>query len=425
MTRILLPAYVLLALWAKSAFAASCTFSDAVSAEAGKKSCSTITLSNVEVPAGQTLNLTGLNEGTKVIFAGNTTFGYEEWVGPLIAVSGKGIAISGAEGSLIDGGGARWWDTKGSNGGKIKPKLFAAHGLTNSSIRSLNVKDTPVQAFSIDNCNNLTLDNVVINDSAGDAGGLAHNTDAFDVGNSKGVYITNANVHNQDDCLAINSGTDILFAGGFCSGGHGLSIGSVGGRSDNTVDGVRIENSAVVNSLNAVRIKTVSGATGLVNNVTYSDITFSGISTYGIDVQQDYLNGGPTGNATNGVKVTDINFDGVRGSVESDATPIYLLCGQGSCSNWTWNVSVTGGQASTKCTNVPAPASCGSNGSTSLASSGANSHEKGVQPSEHQALEESQNKGKDEHKKKEHRIHEQEEEQKHRKKHGAKYSRDQ
>lgn len=51
------------------------------------------------------------------------------------------------------------------------------------------------------------LSGITIDDSAGDAGNLGHNTDAFDVGDSVGVRIEDANVKNQDDCLAINSGT--------------------------------------------------------------------------------------------------------------------------------------------------------------------------------------------------------------------------
>lgn len=100
---------------------------------------------------------------------------------------------------------------------------------------------------------------------------------------------------NQDDCLAINSGTSITFTGGTCSGGHGLSIGSVGGRDDNTVETVTIESSSVVDSANGIRIKTVSGATGSVSGVTFKSITMSGITDYGIVIEQDYENGSPTG----------------------------------------------------------------------------------------------------------------------------------
>lgn len=44
----------------------------------------------------------------------------------------------------------------------------------------------------------------------------------------------------------------LIFRPGYCSGGHGLSIGSVGGRSDNTVDTVNIQSSQIVNSQNGI-----------------------------------------------------------------------------------------------------------------------------------------------------------------------------
>lgn len=45
---------------------AFCTFTDAATAIKNKASCSTITLSNIAVPAGTTLDLTGLKTGTHV-----------------------------------------------------------------------------------------------------------------------------------------------------------------------------------------------------------------------------------------------------------------------------------------------------------------------------------------------------------------------
>jgi polygalacturonase len=47
---------------------------------------------------------------------------------------------------------------------------------------------------------------MTIDDSAGDSEG-GHNTDGFDIGSSSNVVINGANVYNQDDCVAINSGT--------------------------------------------------------------------------------------------------------------------------------------------------------------------------------------------------------------------------
>lgn len=337
----------------------SCVFTDAAAAIKGKESCTAITLQDITVPPGKTLDMTGLQDGTHVTFAGNTSFRYHVWAGPLIAFTGRNLIIDGAPGHIIDGNGPAWWDGLGQKGNLTKPKFFAAHNVVNSIIKGLNVKNTPIHGFSIKNVTNLGLYDITINNSDGNHPGGGHNTDGFDIESSNGVFISGANVINQDDYLAINSGNNITFTNSSCSGGHGLSIGSVGGRKDNTVSNVLISNSQVVDSTNGVRIKTVFNATGSVSGITYSNITLSNISNYGIVIEQDYLNGGPTGNATAGVPITDITIENITGTVESSAIPVYILCADGACSNWSWTgVQITGGTPTDKCRGVPKPASC-------------------------------------------------------------------
>ncbi|KAI0533715.1 putative extracellular polygalacturonase [Xylaria digitata] len=343
---------------------ASCTFSGssgAASASKSQASCATIVLSNVAVPSGTTLDLSKLEDGTHVIFQGTTTWGYSEWTGPLLQIKGNDITIEGASGSVLDGDGARWWDGEGGNGGVKKPKFFSAHSLTgSSSIKNLNIKNTPVQAVSINGCEGLTVTNMVIDNSAGDSGG-GHNTDGFDIGSSSGVTITGAKVYNQDDCVAVNSGTDITFSGGLCSGGHGLSIGSVGGRSDNTVENVTFKDSTVTKSTNGIRIKAVAGTTGTIKGVTYSGITLSSISKYGVLIEQNYDGGDLHGDPTSGVPITDLTISSITGSggVQSSGYNVAIVCGSGACSNWTWSgVSVSGGKGYGSCKNVPSVASC-------------------------------------------------------------------
>ena len=48
--------------------ASSCTFTSASAAISGKKSCTSITLSGITVPAGTTLDMTDLTDGTTVSF---------------------------------------------------------------------------------------------------------------------------------------------------------------------------------------------------------------------------------------------------------------------------------------------------------------------------------------------------------------------
>jgi polygalacturonase len=73
------------------------------------------------------------------------------------------------------------------------------------------------------------------------------------------VTITGNTCENQDDCLAINSGSNIVFSDNKCSGGHGISIGSIA--TGKTVSDVKITGNTVSDSANGLRIKTIYGAT--------------------------------------------------------------------------------------------------------------------------------------------------------------------
>lgn len=90
--------------------------------------------------------------------------------------------------------------------------------------------------------------------------------------------------------------------------------------------------------------------TGTIENIIYQNIVLSGITDYGIDVQQDYLNGGATGDPTNGVTISGVTFSNVTGTVTSDGENYYVLCGSDSCSDFTFtNVAITGGGTTSTC----------------------------------------------------------------------------
>ncbi|KAF2705293.1 glycoside hydrolase family 28 protein [Pleomassaria siparia CBS 279.74] len=315
-------------------------------------------LSGITVPAGVTFDLSDLADNTHVIFEGKTTWAFKAWAGPLLQISGKGITVTGASGAYLDGNGAAWWDGKGDSGVK-KPKFFYAHDLTDSTITNLHIQNTPVQAVSINGADGLTITDMIIDNSAGDAGSLGHNTDGFDIGSSNNVVITGAKVYNQDDCVAINSGTasKITFSGGTCSGGHGLSIGSVGGRSDNIVDTVTFSNNVVKNSVNGIRVKAFAGTTGAIKGVTYSGITLQSISKYGILIEQNYDGGDLHGTATSGLPISNLVIKSIvgTGAVSSSGYDVVVTCGStASCPGWTWsNVAVTGGKKYASCSYVP------------------------------------------------------------------------
>ncbi|KFY03600.1 hypothetical protein O988_01372 [Pseudogymnoascus sp. VKM F-3808] len=336
--------------------ATPCTVTEYASISSAVASCTDIVLSNIAAPASSSIDLSKLKDGAKVTFDGKTTFGKtsDNSFNPIV-ISGNGVTVTGAEGHVIDGNGQAYWDGLGSNGGVDKPDHFVVvKNTVDSVISNLNIQNWPVHCFTISGGSGLTISGINLDNTAGNepnsaSNGLpaAHNSDGFDISSTSGLTLQDSTVNNQDDCVAVTSGTDILVTGMTCIGGHGLSIGSIGGKSDNDLDGVTFSKSTISDSENGCRIKTNSGTTGSVKNVVYSDITLSGISSYGIDVQQDYLNGGPTGEPTNGVDISGVTFTNVKGTVDSSAYNYYILCGDGSCSDFTFSgTDITGGKSS-------------------------------------------------------------------------------
>ncbi|CAG7931584.1 unnamed protein product [Penicillium olsonii] len=337
----------------------TCVVTAYASISSAVESCTNIVLSNISAPPSSTIDLQSLQTGATVTFAGTTTFGdtFDEDFDPIV-ISGHDITITGASGHVINGNGEAYWDGEGSNGGQDKPDHFIVlKKLYNSQVTNLNIKNWPVHCFYISGVQHLTVSGLTLDNSDGDepnsASGddaAAHNSDGFDISGSDYVTLENIVVYNQDDCVAVTSGTQIVIDNIYCSGGHGLSIGSIGGKSNNTVDTVTFKNSQIVDSQNGCRIKSNSDTTGSVSNIVYQNITMSGISDYGIDIQQDYLNGGPTGEPTNGVSITDVTFTDVTGTCTDDAYNYYILCGDDSCSGFTFtDVSITGGGETSSC----------------------------------------------------------------------------
>ncbi|KDN38857.1 hypothetical protein RSAG8_09263, partial [Rhizoctonia solani AG-8 WAC10335] len=137
----------------------------------------------------------------------------------------------------------------------------------------------------------------------------------------------------------------ITFQRNYCSGGHGISIGSISAGA--TVTGVQVLNNQIVNNDQALRIKTKSDATDAsVSGITFSGNTASGTKRFGVIIDQGY----PTtlGAPGNGVKMSDINFIGTVNNiaVASNAQRVAVNCGTGCTGTWDWSkLTVTGGKA--------------------------------------------------------------------------------
>ncbi|PNS17241.1 Endopolygalacturonase B [Sphaceloma murrayae] len=336
-----------------------CLVTDFSGISAAVATCTEITLKDIRGPTNQSINLSKVLPNTVITFAGTTTFDFTNISSfDPIVVGGTNVTVTAEPDALIDGNGPIYWDGIGSNGGVPKPNHFIVLSKVKGGVvKNLKIKNWPVHLFSISGCSNVDMYDLYLDNTEGNAPnnrskGLAaaHNSDGFDVSSSTNFTIRDSVVLNQDDCVAVTSGDNVRVDNMYCDGGHGLSIGSVGGKSNNNVTNISFTNSVVLNSQNGPRIKSNSNTTGFISDILYRNITVSNIDIYGIDVQQDYLNGGPTGSPTNGVIIQNVLFENIHGTAATVGKNYYVLCGEGSCSNITFkDVSITGGGKPSSC----------------------------------------------------------------------------
>ncbi|KAJ7730443.1 glycoside hydrolase [Mycena metata] len=313
--------------------------------------CTTIIINSFTVPGGQTFTISAAT-GATITMAGDVTFGFAEWAGPLMLVSGTNVTFNG-NGHTLFGQGDLYWDGLGGNGGVTKPAPFIRVNnagsfsnvrILNAPERSIAVKGSPV-----------TISGITIDNSLGDlpnsrSNGLpaGHNTDGFGISNANNVIIQNSSVHNQDDCLAVNGGTNITFQNNVCVGGHGISIGSIA--SNVVVNNVHITGNTVMNNTNGLRIKTDATATAsTVSNIVYTNNKLLGITQFGVLIDQSYPD--TLGTPGTGVVINGVTFSGTNTiSVTSVAKRVSVNCGSTSSCVGTWNftaLTVTGGSAGT------------------------------------------------------------------------------
>ncbi|KAJ7508368.1 polygalacturonase [Mycena galericulata] len=307
---------------------ATCTVNSVASA-ADLSSCTSVLIEAFTVASGETVTIEAAS-GATVTMNGDITFSKTTSSGPLLTFDTDSIVFNGGDHN-INGNGALYWDGQGTNGGVAKPHPFVKFK-GSGTFEDVTILNSPAQAISVGTTAASVISGITVNNAAGNAGGLGANTDGFDVSASD-ITISKSTVTNQDDCVAINSGTGITIEGLTCTGSHGISIGSIA--SGKTVSNVKISGNTITGGLYGLRIKVDADATGAsVSDVTYTSNTVSDISEFGVLITQSYpANDGTPGT---GGPISGISFTGgtTSVSVESDANTLVIDCG--ACSG-TWN----------------------------------------------------------------------------------------
>ncbi|EGZ09936.1 polygalacturonase, partial [Phytophthora sojae] len=299
-------------------FTGKCTLTGDYVNNTDVSACNTIVIDSLRVPAGVQLNLTQLQDNAKIKFQGTSTFGPKLWSGPLVKVRGNNITVTGP--GTLDGQGAWCWP----QGRKVtKPVSFRILETNYSTFSGFKMLNMPYRTFNVWDSSYTTINGLTLNSSAGD--GVAKNTDGFDLSRNNHLTITKNRIYNQDDCLAMQSSANTVYSDNYCSGSHGISIGSLGGpvlNSSYTVNGLKVTGNTIVNSTNGIRIKTTIDLQGLVTNAVYTNNQLVNV-TNAIVMHSDYnkTKGGYSGKPTSLVAIKNIKINGLKGT----ATNLYDL----------------------------------------------------------------------------------------------------
>jgi len=202
-------------------------------------------------------------------------------------ISGKNltdIAITGQ--GTIDGNGANWWGPaeeartrKPGHPPLPRPDLVVLNNCKNVHLAGVKLINSPRSHLVLNNCEEAVIEGVTVRSPAG-----AANTDGMDPIDCRNVTITRCTVDTGDDNIAIKSGKKVEGRKFSCENitvtdcdflhGHGMSIGSA------TVGGVHhvvVKNCRFENTDNGLRIKSGRDRGGLVEDISYSDITMKNV----------------------------------------------------------------------------------------------------------------------------------------------------
>jgi polygalacturonase len=194
------------------------------------------------------------------------------------------VAIVGP--GVMDGAGTPWWGpaeaARRRTPGYVlpRPRMISLTGCNHVRVEDVTLRNSPLTHLALTACENVVVSNVTVRTPSG-----AANTDAIDPINCKNVLITRCRLDTGDDNISIKSeGTvpgrafaseDITVIDCLFLHGHGMSIGAatVGGVRNVTVRNCRFENTE-----NGIRVKSLRGRGGVVENVLFSDIAMSNVN---------------------------------------------------------------------------------------------------------------------------------------------------
>ncbi|KZV52841.1 polygalacturonase [Dorcoceras hygrometricum] len=223
----------------------------------------------------------------------------------------NGVVVNG--GGRINGRGDSVWEFIG--GTKDSPPLpvsMVFEKVENGTVYNLNFVNSMGFHVKVTDSSNVALWNLTITAPVG-----SPNTDGVHLSSSVNINITDSAIGTGDDCISVGHGTEnITISGITCGPGHGISIGSLGKRPDETnLKGVSITNCTLTGTTNGARIKTYHNSQEMeATNIVYRDIVMKQVKNP-IIIDQHYDSKKKPQQSK--VKISNVQFKNIKGTTIS------------------------------------------------------------------------------------------------------------
>ena len=196
---------------------------------------------------------------------------------PLItAAKAHDIALIGS--GTIDGQGQDWWDAFAADATTERPQEVSFSNSARVLIRGVRFQNSPEEHIWVKGDTDLTITDITISTLAVAGKSPPKNTDGVDM-TANGVFFCNNQIACGDDNVALN-GSNIYLAYSQFGVGHGCSIGSI---TKNGVSKLTVDHITFDGTTSGVRLKSARDRGGLVQNVSYTNLTMTNVQKPGDD----------------------------------------------------------------------------------------------------------------------------------------------
>jgi polygalacturonase len=231
----------------------------------------------VTVPAGTFLSgPIVVSSGTRLDLAAGATLEMlpmASWPGTTAFVTANNahdIALTGS--GTIEGQGQAWWNALTATPSLKRPQEVVFTNSTRVQISGIRLQNPPEEHIWVKGDTDVTVTGITIETLAVSGQHGPSNTDGVDI-SAKGVFFCGNAIACGDDNVVME-GTNIYVAYSTFGVGHGCSIGSI---TKNGVSAVTVDHVTFNGTTSGIRMKSDRGNGGLVQNLTYSNITMTNV----------------------------------------------------------------------------------------------------------------------------------------------------